>query len=91
MAYAIQQVKAAQQRLRGEQTGESTDPSRESLQRTETMVVQPDSPGLVAQWLEKYPETYRRFLRAAARIQEPDRTTRHRLYEILNCVPEEQE
>ena len=92
MPYAIEQVKAAQQRLREGQTGESgADPARESLQRTETVVAPTAPSSLVAQWREKYPSTYRRILRAAARGLEQDPAIRHRLYHLLNCAPEGQE
>ena len=90
MSYAMQQVKAGQQGRREGQMGEnSADPAQVSLQRTETVVAPTAPSGLVAQWLEKYPDTYRRVLRAAARVLAPNQT-HEELYRLLHCAPEEQ-
>lgn len=89
---AAQDVKAAQAIIgTAQNAGDSTLlEHRESKPFGRTMPDHKAPTERVRDLRTKFPETYATILRAVVRRAEPDRATRHRLYRLLGCEPEEQ-
>lgn len=94
MSAAIAEVRTAQAQIATVREGETQGapaPHGESLQPMGTLPVRPTPTAQVEELQKRFPETYKRILRAAARALEPDEQTRHRIYELLNCAPGKEE
>ena len=92
MAAAVLEVRTAQAQVavRSESDPEKTDPSGESLRPLNTIQNAPELTAEQQALRLRFAEQYKGILRATARALESDHQTRHTLYRLLNCAPEEQ-
>ena len=96
MGAAIDAVRKVQERIRREQE-HSDAPQRqtglpnESLAQPDETVRMPlpDPMAQAAALCRRYPDMYKGILRAATRNLEKDHATRHKIYELLHCEPEQ--
>ncbi|MDD5042008.1 MAG: hypothetical protein PHX87_06475 [Candidatus Peribacteraceae bacterium] len=92
MAAAVLEVRTAQAQvaIRSESNLEKIDPSGESLRPLNTIRNTPAFSPEQQILRRRFAEEYKSILRAAARALEPDHETRHAIYRLLSCAPEEQ-
>jgi hypothetical protein len=91
MRLAVAEVRAVQAWIATHRAdgAETVEPGAESLRRQNTLRNGPNPTVREHVLQQRFAEYYRGLLRAAARGLEPDRQTRHQIYRLLNCAPEE--